>query len=102
MKKSGNGNDSRWILRYHPAVLHKDIPTLDALSARRIQKTIEMRLSSNPLLYGAPLRGVLLRLFKLRVSDWRIVYEISPPYIDILLIGHRKDAYARLRRRYNL
>src|SRR3989344_2484073 len=100
MKKFGNNGN--WIIRYHPTVLSKDMPALDFTSALRVQKAIEFKLSTNPIFYGATLHGIPLRLFKLRVGDWRIVYEISPPFVDILLIAHRRDVYARLRRRYNL
>jgi len=100
MKKFGNNGN--WIIRYHPTVLTKDIPALDAMSALRVQKAIELKLTINPLFYGATLHGIPLRLFKLRVGDWRIVYEISPAFVDILFIGNRKDVYARLRRRFNL
>lgn len=100
MKKPGKGNKEDWVLRYHPLVVSKDIPMLDTVVSRRVEKSAQIKLSSNPLLYGEPLHGVLLRLFKLRVGDWRIVYEISPPYVDVLLIAHRKDVYERLRRRY--
>jgi len=72
------------------------------MSALRVQKAIELKLTINPLFYGATLHGIPLRLFKLRVGDWRIVYEISPAFVDILFIGNRKDVYARLRRRFNL
>jgi len=85
MKKFGNNRN--WILRYHPAVLSKDMPTLDLDNASRVQKAIESRLQVDPLLYGTPLHGVLSRFFKLRVGGWRIAYEISPPYVDILLIN---------------
>ncbi len=100
MKKPGKENEKNWVLRYHPVVLSKDIPALDTVSAHRVQKAIAVKLSSNPLLYGEPLHGVLLRLFKLRVGDWRIAFELSPPYVDILLIAHRKDIYEQLRRRF--
>ena len=102
MKKPGKENKEGWVLRYHPVVLIKDIPVLDTLSARRVKKAVEFKLSVNPLLYGEPLHGVLLRFFKLRVGDLRLVYEISPPYVHVLLIAHRKDVYAQLRRRFGL
>ncbi len=102
MKRHGKENEGGWVLRYHPIVLSKDIPALDTVSAHRVRQAISVKLSVNPLLYGTPLHGVLLRFFKLRVGDWRIAYEISPPYVDILLIAHRKDIYAQLRRRFGL
>jgi len=38
-----------------------------------------------------------IRLKVLRV--WRVVYQIEGPKVRVILIGHRKDCYARLRRR---
>lgn len=100
MRKSGDNEG--WILRYHPAVSGRDIPALDSVGAKRIKKAIEAKLKTDPLYFGAPLRGVKIQLFKIRVGDWRVVYKIAPPYVDILLIAHRKDAYTRLRRRFDV
>ena len=44
-----------------------------------------------------PLRGKLKGLFKLRVGDYRIIYEIdwNQKIIYVLAIGHRKDIYKK-------
>ncbi len=45
----------------------------------------------NPL----PLRSDLAGLYKLRVGDWRIIYEINydEQIITVHKVGHRRDIY---------
>ena len=46
------------------------------------------------LISGAPTRGVLTGLFRIRVEDWRILYEHRPDgTIRVLRISHRSEAY---------
>lgn len=40
-----------------------------------------------------PLTADMAGLFKLRVGDWRVVYEIGKDLIVIKAVGHRKDIY---------
>ena len=43
---------------------------------------------------GERLRGGLSTLFRIRVDDWRILYEHRPDgALRILRIAHRSDAY---------
>lgn len=43
-----------------------------------------------------PLRGSLYSLYKLRIGDWRVVYEIDYEHDQIIVyrIGHRRDVYS--------
>ena len=41
------------------------------------------------------LSGDMSGLFKLRVGDWRVVYEIGEDVIVIKAVGHRRDIYKR-------
>ncbi|MDO8593985.1 MAG: type II toxin-antitoxin system RelE/ParE family toxin [bacterium] len=86
-KTSANNNS----LRYHPAVVSHDIPLLDFEMGQRVRKVIENKLTTNPLLYGSPLHGILKKLFKIRVGDFRIIYAIEKSTVIILVIDHRKD-----------
>jgi len=81
------------MITYHRLVTAKDIPSLDHLTQNRIRKSIETRLSENPVLYGKPLHGSLRRLWTLRVGDWRVLYVIEKYETFILVIAHRKDIY---------
>ena len=42
-----------------------------------------------------PLHNKLKGLYKLRVGDYRVVYEIKDSELSIKFIGHRRDIYTR-------
>ncbi len=81
---------------YHPAVLSDDLPRINRNLQRRIQQAIEQRLTTEPTYYGEPLRHRLKGYWKLRVGDYRVVYQIVSEEIWIFRIDHRKDVYERL------
>lgn len=78
---------------YHRLVVSVDIPSLDKTTAERIKRAIEEKISIEPLLYGTPLRATLKPYWKLRVGDWRVVYEIKNLEVRIMVIAHRKNVY---------
>ena len=86
-------------LRYHPDVKSVDIPLLDAKLRTRIKKAIETRLAIAPHLYGEPLRKTLRGYWKLRVSDYRVVFKIVNEEVWILGIIHRKRVYDAIEKR---
>lgn len=42
---------------------------------------------------GKQLRGELAEYRSHRVGDWRIVYLVRPPNLEIVRIGHRREVY---------
>ncbi len=80
-------------LRYHPDVPRLDLPLINKDMQRRIQKAIEQRLLAQPFQYGEPLRRSLKGYRKLRVGDYRVIYEVFRTEIRIYAIGHRKEVY---------
>ena len=80
-------------ITYHEFVIKRDIPALDTEIKRRIRQTIEQKLSSNPLLYGVPLRATLHQLWKLRVGDYRVIFRIKNKEVLVFVIAHRSVAY---------
>ena len=78
---------------YHPLVVKKDIPKLNRDTSARVRRAIELKLANKPEIYGLPLRGTLKKYWKLRVGDYRVVYEIRSKQVIILIIAHRKDVY---------
>lgn len=78
---------------YHPLVVKRDIPKLDREAAAIIKRTIERKLVARPEIHGLPLRGTLKKYWKLRVGDYRIVYEIRSNAVRVLVIAHRKEVY---------
>lgn len=88
-------------LTYHPQVVEIDLPVINKNVQIRIKKAIEKRLTTDPLQYGAPLRRSLKGYRKLRVGDYRAIYEIVGGEVRIYAIGHRKEVYESKIREWN-
>jgi len=84
----------KYRLLYHPLVLSRDIPRLDAPTRKRIQRAIERKLTQRPEASAKPLAHTTQRLWSLRVGDWRVVFALRETEIWILKIGHRRDVSA--------
>lgn len=82
-----------YAVRYHPHVLKKDIPALSALDKVSIKKAIEKKLATAPQVFGMPLRHTLKAYWKLRVGDFRVIYQILDETVLIVKIGHRREVY---------
>jgi mRNA interferase RelE/StbE len=80
-------------LLYHPDVPKRDLPRINRNLKDRIRKAIEQRLMADPLRYGEPLRRGLKGYRKMRVGDYRVIYEIHGAQIRIYAIGNRRDVY---------
>ena len=80
-------------LLYHPNVAKIDLPTINKNIQKRIRKAIEQRLLLDPERFGMPLRKGLKGYRKMRVGDYRVIYEIKASEIRIYCIGHRKEVY---------
>ena len=71
--------------------------SLDIELQRRVLEKLQWFLDNNVALEA--LEGNLKGLFKLRVGDYRIVYEFeSDTHIVVRFIGHRSNAYKNLAR----
>ena len=82
-----------YTVQYHPLVVRQDIPKLDAMIRRRIKGAIEQKLVTAPETFGVPLRRSLRGYRKLRVGDYRVVFDMEEDRCVILAVGHRKDIY---------
>lgn len=80
-------------LLYHPEVPAIDLKSIDRRTRERIRKAIEHRLLTDPIHFGEPLRRTLKGYRKLRVGDYRVIYEVHGSEIRIYAIGHRKEIY---------
>ncbi len=77
-------------IRFHPEV-RKLLARLDAATHRRILEAIDT-LKENPY-RGKKVQGVDVGLWRLRVGDYRIRYDIAEDLVFILRIGHRREIY---------
>jgi mRNA interferase RelE/StbE len=82
----------KWEIIYHSEVV-SDLESIGPSNARRIMKAIDFKLTKNPIDFGQPLSGNLANFRKLRVGDFRIVYQIQRTKITVyvLAVGPRRD-----------
>ena len=84
---------------YHHLVVRDDIPRLSAVWKKNVRQAIETKLTTNPEVYGKPLRRSLKNYRKLRVGDYRIIFRIEGANIRILVIQHRSEVYSEVEKR---
>ena len=82
----------KWTIFYHHAV-EEDLESVGPSAARRIVKAIYEKLTLSPNDFGAPLSGTLANFRKLRVGDYRVVYEVRKKtvVVYVLAVGPRRD-----------
>lgn len=88
-----------YVLRYHPKVVEDDLPDIPTNMRKRLDRSIETRLTSAPERYGAPLRGSLRGYWKLRVGDYRAVFRVVGSEVWLLAVLHRSRVYETAARR---
>jgi mRNA interferase RelE/StbE len=81
-----------WTILYHPNV-EDDLESVGPSAARRLVKAIDAKLTKEPLLFGSPLSGNLSDFRKLRIGDYRVVYQVKEKnvLIYVLAVGPRRD-----------
>ena len=74
-------------------VLKKDFRKIGLEDQRKIMRAIRQRLATRPKDYGEPLRGELKGFWKLRVGQFRVIYEIHEDQVivSIIMVGFRRD-----------
>ena len=82
-----------WKIKIHRLVLEEDLKRIDKKDRATLLKTIYKKLTVAPKKYGFPLRSPLKGYWKLKVSDYRIVYRIEKKAIQVLVlkVGMRRD-----------
>lgn len=75
-------------------VLKKDFKRIGSSDQRKIVRAIRKKLATNPREYGEPLGKDFAGLWKLRVGQYRIIYEIERDRIQVyvIMVGFRRDA----------
>ncbi len=81
-----------WSILYHHAV-EDDLESIGPSAARRIVKAIDAKLTQSPMQLGTPLAGGLTNFQKLRVGDYRVVYQVleKKVLVYVLAVGPRRD-----------
>ena len=81
-----------WSIIYHPDVT-EDLESVGPSAARRIMRAIDSKLATAPTEFGATLSGNLANFRKLRIGDYRVVYQVREKtvIVFVLAIGPRRD-----------
>lgn len=84
----------RFSIEYSPESL-EDIQSLPKDVQALVKKAITERLEKDPLSYGKPLRYSLKGLRSLRVSSYRIIYEVLSvrKAVYVVKVAIRRDVY---------
>lgn len=72
----------------------KDLKQIDKLWQKKIVEVMKTKLCENPYL-GKSLVGNLSPYYRLRIGDYRVIYEIKEDEVVVIIvkISHRKDVY---------
>jgi mRNA interferase RelE/StbE len=73
----------------------KSLKALPAEIVRRIAKKVETHLVHSPRQLGEAMLGGFGGLYRYRIGDYRVIYDINDEQITIyiILVGHRKNVY---------
>jgi mRNA interferase RelE/StbE len=85
---------------YHIRVLEeasRELARLDKPVGRRIAERINWLAANLDSIRPEALRGDLIGLYKLRVGDYRVIYEVirNEKTIVIHAVGHRREIYRK-------
>lgn len=85
-----------YALHYGPGV-ERDMSRLPPAVLARVDRAI-LALGNTPRPVNCKKLAGQLRLYRVRVGDWRIVYEIveAQRIVIVLIVGHRREVYRRL------
>ena len=73
--------------------MEDDLASVGQGAARRIVNAIDKKLTTEPLNFGVPLSGNLGIFRKLRIGDYRVVYQViqKQVVVYVLAVGPRRD-----------
>lgn len=69
------------------AEVRRDLAKIPPPTVEAIVKAAQERLSQAPLLIGEPLRGTAQRLWRLRYSQYRLVYTVRPTTHEVWVLS---------------
>ena len=87
-------------------VFSEDFKRIDRPSQQRIIKAVRDKLSTEPKAYGKALGGDLKGFWRLRVGQYRVIYQVleSEVTVYVIKVGYRRDmeVYEQLASRLKL
>lgn len=85
-------------ITYHKKIVD-DISAISTSHRNAIKKAIEEKLTTSPEFFGKPLQFSLSGLRSLRVSDYRVIFQLKKKEVYIVLIAHRSVVYTLAEKR---
>ncbi len=84
----------KYKIEYLVSVIEEDIPRISKADRDRLRRAVEDKLARDPVVFGKPLQYSLKGCRRLRVGDYRIIFQIDDnKTVLIVKIGHRRDVY---------
>ncbi|AKM82816.1 hypothetical protein A2422_02505 [Candidatus Woesebacteria bacterium RIFOXYC1_FULL_31_51] len=71
----------------------RQLKKLDKSTQRKILERLDLISKEEILFSNKRLTKFKLGSFRLRIGDYRLIYDIDGKMITILLLGHRKEVY---------
>lgn len=71
-----------------------DLESFESIISKRIVKKID-EIKENPFAKNVK-RLKKTNFFRLRIGDYRVIFEVDNNTIIILMVGHRKNIYKRI------
>ena len=78
---------------YGDTISIKDLRKIDKKTVLAIQEHIEEKLSTNPDVFGKPLRKSLKGYRRMRIGSYRVIYKIDAEKVMIVFIGKKPKVY---------
>jgi mRNA interferase RelE/StbE len=71
------------------------LASLDKIVAQRVLDKLKWFLQNIEAVNFKPLEGNISGMYKLRVGDWRVIYEINhtDKVVTVHKVGHRREIY---------
>ncbi len=82
-----------YTIEYAKAFSWKNLEKIPKNDLRMIRNSIEQKLTTEPIAFGKPLRHTLKGSRRLRVGDYRIIYNVKKKTVTISLIANRSKVY---------
>jgi len=79
-------------------IFEEDFRSIDRPQQQRLIRTIRKKLTTHPDEYGKPLTANLKGFWKLKVGEFRVVYQIIEARVEVYVvsIGYRRNEEAYL------
>ncbi|MFO8038007.1 MAG: type II toxin-antitoxin system RelE/ParE family toxin [Sodalinema sp.] len=85
-----------YTVRYDPQAV-SDLESIPRTICQRIVKKINWMVENFEAIQPLPLSANLLGFYKLRVGDYRVIYECDRAHEVVIIarVGHRRDIYEK-------